>query len=199
MADWLDEIEEKRRLEKKREEAGTARRIREWKESVDRREKLYESVRHLVEPIFDHLEAQVERAKKQGFLLGVHRTGVDHELQIYRFLGKVEFTKSIGTADSEITLYPKAEGLQIWFTRAQIRAGTRKNGAWLNEIQNYGGNLIHCVGTVRYENISDSDLSNVVKWLALGESQLPRFRNVIPYKSTWDINHPKKWWQRLFS
>jgi len=199
MSDWLDEIAKQKALEQREQEAKWAKRKQEIDNARAVQERLNKSVSHLVEPLFAKLDAQVERAKQQNFLLFTRRGNYFKEFQIFRLLRKYKDTERLMDADRSVTLSPKAEGLEIWFYRAEIKLGWKKDGTWFDEIQNYGSCSLQCIGTVRYGSLSDSDLSNVVKWIALGEQLLPSFRNVIPYRKPQYGKSKRGWLGRLFS
>ena len=203
MANWLDDVEKKKREEDERFRAKLADDVKKYKEEHEAREKLYASLKPRFDPIFLKLETLVERANKNGFFLIAQRGEYSHELKIFRYnaehdrvdvrRGELKMWKEIERARgneeylkgvAEITLYPKSEGVQIWFTETDISMGW-KGGKWYDKEQISGSSkLRECVGTASYESLSEEKLLELIKWIATGKEPIPRFRNVvIPYKA----------------
>jgi hypothetical protein len=203
MADWLDELERKKKEENDRLTASVNEHLQSITAAKEARDRMYESVKDRVEPIFARLEALVERANKNDFYLIARRGEYEHKLEIFRYdaeetlvdvrRGELQINKHMVRSRgydqhlkgvAEITLYPELEGLKIWFTEAHINMGWKKGtGKWYSDWEIPGRAKLHeCVGTVPYDNITEDKMLELVKWIATGNEPIPRFRNVIPYK-----------------
>jgi hypothetical protein len=200
MGNWLDDLEKKKRDEQAASDEERRKWLRDYEAKQKADERMYQSVKELAEPIFTKLEVLVKRANDNGFFLIASRAKYNHGFEIFRYdasemrvgfdrrgdfqMGSV-LTRSRGNEEylkgvAEVSLYPKADGLEISFTEADISMGWKK-GKWYTEKKVMESKFYEHVGTVPYGSISDNDLASIVKWIATGK-ELPRFGNVIPGK-----------------
>ena len=191
MADWLHEIEEKNRPERERRAALEAEKNAKLHRDVEERKRFIASLRPVLEPMYQKLELLIERAKAQNFRLEMRRvdSSVNLSLHLYRIY-EVSYRLM---ADSMVHLSPYQQGLWVWFLRASIEIRDTKSGIPHEETSNW---KYSWSGWVPYSSISDTDLSNIIKWLALGESAAPHFHNAILEKPT--SSKKKGWLARLF-
>src|ERR1044072_4138479 len=198
MPNWMDEHERTKKEEEERFLAEVRENIQKWDIEKKERERQYELIRGRVEPIYARLEALVNRANNIGFYLLVHKGEYSHEFTIYRYVqeetvrnifsdGQLITRKKRAKGDerylngvADVTLYPKSEGLQIWFVEARIEMGW-KNGKWYSNSE-IEAKLRKCVGTVPYNNITEEKMLEIVKWISSGNEPIPHFNSVIPYE-----------------
>lgn len=85
MANWLDDLERKKKEEDERFRAKLAADVKRYEAERDANEKLYASLKSSFEPIFLKLDTPVQRANKNNFFLIAQRGQYSHEYKIFRY------------------------------------------------------------------------------------------------------------------